>query len=60
MQTLENWRKASMAGKLTKSGGKPATPVQNELSRLRAEEFRLPIDLETSKKAAANFAKELP
>jgi transposase len=35
-QTLANWRKASKSGKLGTNGGKPITPEQMELSRLRA------------------------
>lgn len=35
-QTLSNWRKDSKAGKLGAGGGKPITPEQRELSRLKA------------------------
>jgi len=57
-QTLGNWRKAAKAGKLVKRGGKPITPEQMELSRLRAENQRLKMEMEILKKAAAYFAKE--
>jgi transposase len=57
-QTLTNWRKAAKAGKLVKRGGKPITPEQMELSRLRAENQRLKMEMEIVKKAAAYFAKE--
>jgi transposase len=57
-QTLTNWRKAAAAGKLVKRSGKPITPEQTELSRLRAENQRLKMEMEILKKAAAYFAKE--
>lgn len=57
-QTLTNWRKAAKAGKLGKRRGKPITPEQMELSRLRAENQRLKMEMEILKKAAAYFAKE--
>jgi transposase len=40
-QTLRNWVKAAAAGKLTGAGSKVVTPEAMELSRLRAENFRL-------------------
>ncbi|SPD68252.1 transposase (plasmid) [Cupriavidus taiwanensis] len=58
-QTLRNWRKAAEAGKLRGAGAKPVTPEQMELSRLRAENKRLQMELEIAKKAAAYFAKDL-
>jgi len=39
--------------------GKPVTAEQMELSRLRAENKRLSMELEIAKKAAAYFAKNL-
>lgn len=48
-QTLRNWVKASVAGKLTASGSKPVTPEQMELSRLRAENARLTMHVEILK-----------
>jgi transposase len=57
-QTLGNWRKAAKGGKLGKAGGKPITAEQMELSRLRAENLRLKMEMEILKKAAAYFAKE--
>ncbi len=52
-QTLRNWVKASAAGKLTAAGAKPVTPEQMELSRLRAENARLKMHVDTLKKATA-------
>ena len=57
-QTLANWRKAAKAGKLGKGQGKPISPEQMELSRLRAENIRLKIEMEILRKAAAYFARE--
>jgi transposase len=53
MQTLRNWLKASEAGKLNSPGAKLVTAEQMELSRLRAENKRLQMELEIAKKAAA-------
>ena len=53
-QTLSNWRKASNAGKLGTNGGKPITPEQMELSRLRAENARLKKEVEILEKATAS------
>ncbi len=58
-QTLRNWVKAGQAGKLNGAGTKVVTPEQMELSRLRAENKRLQMELEIAKKAAAFFAKDL-
>lgn len=58
-QTLRNWVKAEALGKLGGAGAKPVTPEQMELSRLRAENKRLQMELEIAKKAAAYFAKDL-
>ena len=55
-QTLSNWRKTAKAGKL--ATGKAVTPEQMEMSRLKAENARLKMELEIVKKAAAYFAKE--
>ncbi len=55
-QTLSNWHKAAKAGKL--GAGKAVTPEQMEVSRLKAENARLKMELEIVKKAAAYFAKE--
>lgn len=57
-QTLANWRKANKAGKLAGGTGKPVTPEQMELSRLRAENARLKMELEILEKATAYFAKK--
>lgn len=58
-QTLRNWVKAERAGKLNGAGAKAVTPEQMEISRLRAENKRLQMELEIAKKAAAFFAKDL-
>jgi len=58
-QTIRNWFKAQAAGKLSDApNGKPITPEQMEISRLRAENARLRMETEILKKAAAYFAKE--
>lgn len=58
-QTVRNWMKAEQAGKLNGAGAKVVSPEQMELSRLRAENKRLQMELEIAKKAAAFFAKDL-
>jgi transposase len=57
-QTLRNWVKAAVAGKLNGAGMKTVTPEQMELSRLRAENIRLQRQVEILKKATAFFAKD--
>jgi transposase len=58
-QSIRNWVKAQAAGSLgTTENGKPITPEQMEISRLRAEVARLRMETEILKKAAAYFAKE--
>ena len=58
-QSIRNWVKARASGKLgTVENGKPVTPEQMEISRLRAENARLRMETEILKKAAASFAKE--
>jgi transposase len=57
-QTLRNWVKASVAGKLTAAGTKPLTPEQMELSRLRAENAQLKMHVDILKRATAYFAKD--
>ena len=57
-QTLRNWVSAAKAGKLNPAGTKAITPEQMELSRVRAENARLRMELEIIKKAAAYFAKD--
>jgi len=58
-QSIRNWQKAQNAGKLGDVvNGKPITPEQMELSRLRAENARLKMEAEILKKAAAYFARE--
>ena len=58
-QSIRNWLKGQAEGKLgSASNGKPITPEQMELSRLRAENARLKMEMEIIKKAAAYFARE--
>ena len=58
-QSIRNWVKAQAEGKLGGADkGRPITPEQMEISRLRAEVARLRIEAEILKKAAAYFAKE--
>ena len=58
-QSIRNWVKAQAEGKLgSAENGKPITPEQMEISRLRSENARLKIEMEIVKKAAAYFAKE--
>lgn len=58
-QSVRNWSKAHTEGKLgMQTNGKPITPEQMEISRLRAEVARLRMESEILKKAAAYFARE--
>ena len=58
-QSVRNWSKAHAEGKLgTAPNGKPITPEQMEIPRLRDENARLRMETEILKKAAAYFAKE--
>ena len=58
-QSIRNWVKAPAKGKLGSTDkGKPITPEQMEISRLRAENARLRMETEILKKAAAYFARE--
>ena len=50
---------AAKAGKLNLTGTKAITPEQMELTRMRAENARLRMELEIVKKAAAYFAKDV-
>ena len=57
-QSIRNWVKGQTEGKLgSAEKGKPITPEQMEISRLRAE-ARLRMEMEIVKKAAAYFARE--
>ena len=56
-QTLRDGVKAAEAGKLVGDGAKPGTPEQMELSRLRAENARAKMHVETQI-ATAYFAKD--
>jgi transposase len=55
-QTLSNWSKAAKAGKL--AAGKPVSPEQMEVSRLKAENAHLRMEVDILKKVTAYFAKE--
>ena len=58
-QSIRNWVKAQAAGKLgSAENGKPITPEQMEITRLRAELARVKMEMEIVKKAAAYFARE--
>jgi len=58
-QSIRNWVKAQAEGRLgSAENGKPITPEQMEISRLRAEVARLKMEMEIVKKAAAYFARE--
>ena len=57
-QTLRNWVKLAVQGKLKGAGARVVTPEEMELSRLRAENVRLKRENEIIKKAAAYFAKD--
>jgi len=57
-QSIRNWVKAQAEGKLGNVDGKRITPEQMEISRLRAENARLKMEMEIVKKAAAYFARE--
>lgn len=59
-QTLHGWRKTHRPGKLAGAScnGKPISAEQMELSRVRAENARLKMEVEILKKATAYFAKE--
>ena len=52
-QTLHGWRKAHRQGKLAGTSGnsKPITAEQMELSRVRAENARLKLEVDILKKA---------
>lgn len=57
-QTLENWVRLHGKGQLKGAGGKPVSPEQMELARLRAENARLRMERDILKKATAYFARE--
>ena len=57
-QTLRNWVKAAQGGKLNGLNAREVTPEEMELSRLRAENYRLMQENEILKKATAYFAKD--
>jgi transposase len=57
-QTLRNWAKAAVGGKLNAAGAKAVTPEEMELSRQRVENARLKMHVEILKRATAYFAKD--
>jgi transposase len=58
-QTLSNWVKADVAGRLTeRSGVKAVSEEQMEISRLKAELARVRMERDILKKATAYFARE--
>lgn len=58
--TLENWLRASKAGKLERIGAnhRPLTDVEMELARAKRELAIVRMERDILKKAAAFFAKE--
>ena len=56
--TLRNWVKAFDEGKLNGAGAKVVTAEQMEMSRVRAENARLKMEVAILKKATAYFAKD--
>jgi len=58
-QTVRNWVKAAAEGKLNGAGGRAVTPEEMELSRLRAENFRLKRENKILKKTTAYFARDV-
>ena len=57
-QTLRDWVKAFDEGKLNGAGAKVVTAEQMEMSRVRAENARLKMEVAILKKATAYFAKD--
>ena len=57
-QTLHNWVKADLAGRLTGAGTKPVSAEQMEIARLRAALARVTMERDILGKATAYFAKE--
>ena len=58
-QTLRNWVKAAKAGKLNAPGTKAVTPEEMELSRVRAENARLRMELEIIKGSSGSRVGDL-
>ena len=56
-QTLHNWIRAEQQGRLGGAGGKPVSPEQMEIARLRAELARVKMERDILGKATAYFAK---
>src|SRR6266513_470456 len=58
-QSIRNWVKAQAGGKLGMAeNGKPITPEQMEIARLRAEVARLKMEMEIGQKAVKSSARE--
>ncbi len=60
-QTLHGWRKAYLQGKLavTPSNSKPISAEQMELSRVRAENARLKMEVEILKRRQRTLQKSM-
>ncbi|AHF04562.1 transposase IS3 [Marichromatium purpuratum 984] len=57
-QTVRNWVRRGVAGKLESSAGQAVTPEEMELSPLRAEVAELREENTILRKATAYFAKD--
>jgi transposase len=57
-QTLHNWVKAEVAGRLREIAGKTVSAEQMEIARLKAELAKARVERDILKKAAAYFARE--
>ena len=57
-QTLRYWLRKDKAGKSVVQDGPVVTAEEMELSRVRAENARLKMEIEILKKATAYFAKD--
>jgi transposase len=57
-QSIRNWVKAQVEGKLGSADGKRITPEQMKISRLRAENARLKMEMEIVKKPGQRAKRE--
>ena len=57
-QTLHNWLKAEVAGRLREIAGKAISAEQMEIARLKAELAKARMERDILKKAAVYFARE--
>ena len=58
-QTLRTWAKSADVETLTDPRTEVARPEQMEMTRLKARNRRLPMELDIAKKAAAYLARDL-